>query len=127
LKLSYFQSFEMDLGHWRLTMFYGTTLIVVAVALFLVVMFLVVADYMVYRRVLRRLKEKHGDRWETLHWSSRWRLWRLLWRNEEYAADDSSLSPLLRVYRVVTVAYAVAAAAWIVVVILVLLPPTALR
>ncbi|MGB8332622.1 MAG: hypothetical protein WCE62_21035 [Polyangiales bacterium] len=104
----------------------GTTLIVVAVALFLVVTFLAVADYVVYRQVIRRLKEKHGDRWETLQWSSRWRLWRLLWHNEEYAMD-SSLSSLLRVYRVVTVAYAVAAAAWIVVVILVLLPPAALR
>jgi hypothetical protein len=103
----------------------GAILPVATVALFVLVMSLLVADYAVYRRVLRRLKDKHGERWDILQWSSRWKLWRLLWGVDEYAADPS-LGSLLRVYRVVTVAYAVAVAVWIVVGILALLQSTAL-
>jgi len=91
------------------------------VALFIVMLSLLVVDCVVYRRVVRRLKDLNADARQTTEWSSRWQVWRVLWRGGGHATDPS-MRALLRTFRLVNVAYAVAAIVWMALVVLVLLP-----
>ena len=89
------------------------------VALFVLVVGLLMAGYAAYRRIVQKLREQ--NRWENLQDSSRWAVFRFLWHGDERGGDPS-LSSLLRLYRVFTLAYALAVVAWLLAMILVLLP-----
>ena len=88
-------------------------------ALFLLVVVLAVAGLVVYRLIVQRLK--HQNRSELLGAPSRWALFRFLWLGDESRADPA-LHSLLRLNRILMVAYAIVAVVWLVVVAVVLLP-----
>lgn len=85
------------------------------VALFVLVVGLLIAGYAAYRRIVQKLKEQ--NRWDNLQDSSRWAFFHFLWRG-----DDASLNSLLRLYRIFTLAYALAVIAWLAAMTLFLLP-----
>lgn len=92
-------------------------------ALFLLVVVLAVAGLVVYRRIVQRLKDQNHS--ELLGASSRWALFRFLWRGDE-SRTDPPLHSLLRLNRVLMVAYAIVALVWLVVVAVVLLRQSSL-
>lgn len=83
---------------------------------------LVVGEYLIYRRMVRKLREQ--GRWESLRSSSRWVCLRVFWGIDERGSDPA-LRWLSRQYRVITIAYAVVVVASVFIMTLILLPPTA--
>ncbi len=95
----------------------------VLIALVLLGLGLVVGEYVVYRRMVRKLREQ--GRWESLRGSSRWVRFRIFWGVDERDSDPA-LMWLSRQYRVITIAYAVVVVAAMVIMTLILLPGTAI-
>jgi len=91
------------------------------VVFFVVVVGLFVVEYAVYRRIVRRLKDCNSPLVASRGRSSRWALWRFLWTQQD-RTEDHLIGSLLKTFRIVSVAYALAALVWVALLVLVLLP-----
>jgi hypothetical protein len=99
----------------------ANVLLPLAAVLFFAVVGLFVVEFAVYRRIVRRLKDRNSPLVASGDRSSRWALWRFLWTQQD-RTEDHSIGSLLKTFRIVSVAYVLATLVWLVLLVLILLP-----